>query len=412
MDSGVRVLTESVPGVRSISLGIWIDSGSRDEAAGERGLTHFLEHLIFKGTPSMGARQISEAFDNMGADINAVTGKEHSSVYSRVIDEYLPRAVEIIMDMIENPLLDPKEIDSERQVVLEEIAMHADSPDELVHDYLAKIMWGDHPLGHMVLGESGVIRTVHQDSLDAYHGERYVATRTVVAAAGAVDHRQICGLISDKIGLLPVGEPAVRDDALSTPFSANQIIKKETEQAHICMGSKGLPRAHPDRFALAVMDNILGGSMSSRLFQHIREERGLAYSIYSYNGMFIGMGMVGIYCGTHPSQAQKVINLIEDELVKVRMSGFTSREMDRSKNHIKGSLIISNEDSGSRMSRIAKAELSGREHLTIDEIVERVERVSLEDLDRVFEESWGGAGVSLAVIGPFDEGTLNMSGRI
>lgn len=411
LSSGVRVLTQRVPEVRSISFGLWIDTGSRDEAPAQRGLSHFLEHMLFKGTPTRNAMEIAEAFDYIGADINAATGREHTSIYSRMLEEYLPQAMDIIMDMAQNSLVDPSELDLERKVVLEEINMHNDSPDELVHDYLADILWGDHPIGHSVLGTESVIRTVDREYMLEFCCERYVACRTVVSAAGAVDHDTLCALIEEHMPDISRGLPAERESLL-VPRTGTHIQKKDTEQAHITLGGKGLQRQHPDRFALSVMDNILGGSMSSRLFQKVREQLGLVYSIYSYNALFLGMGMVGIYAGTHPKQAAQVIDLIEDELVKVRDSGFTAGELERAKNHIKGSLYIGNEDSGNRMNRLAKSELSGGEHLDVDELVARVEAVNMDDIHRLFDETWGAVQPSLAVIGPFEEGELSLSGKL
>jgi predicted Zn-dependent peptidase len=412
LGSGVRVLTERVPGARSVSLGIWIDTGSRDEVPGEHGLSHFVEHMLFKGTPRINAREIAEAFDHMGADINAATGREHTSIYSRMLEEHLEKALDITLDMARHSILDSGEMDSERQVVLEEINMHNDSPDEIVHDCLAFALWGDHPIGHSVLGEADSIMAVERDFLARFYQERYVASRMVLSAAGSVDHDGLCEMVTRLIDNVPRGDKAVREDSLPVPLTGKYVYRKDTEQAHIAFGSRGLPRRHPDRFALSIMDNILGGSMSSRLFQKIREQMGLVYSIYSFSGLFLGMGMVGVYCGTHPSQANKVIGLVEDELVRARDEGFDAEEIERAKNHIKGALVISNEDSGNRMNRIAKAEMSGGEHLTIDEMVERVESVTLEDLHRVFDETWGSVAASLAVVGPFEEDEVGLSGRI
>ena len=412
LDSGVRVLTERMPGARSVSLGIWIDTGSRDEIPSQHGLSHFVEHMLFKGTPRMSARDIAEAFDHMGADINAATGREHTSIYSRALEEHTPRAVEIAIDMARHSVLDGRELDSERQVVLEEINMHYDSPDEMVHDYLATTLWGNHPIGHSVLGEPDIIKNVDRRKLSRFYHSRCVGSRLVVAAAGAVDHRKMCRLMKRLTEGIPLGKPADRRRALEVPRTGKYIHHKDTEQAHIALGGKGLPRRHPDRFALSVLDNILGGSMSSRLFQTVRERMGLVYSIYSFTGLFLGMGMVGVYCGTHPSQASRVIELVEGELVKARDGGFSSEELDRAKNHIKGSLLISNEDSGNRMNRMAKAEMSGGEHMTIDEMVERVEKVTIDDLHRIFSETWGATGASLAVVGPLDEDELGLSGKI
>jgi predicted Zn-dependent peptidase len=412
LSSGLRVLSEEVSGSRSVSLGIWVDTGSRDENPGEHGLSHFMEHMLFKGTSRMNAREIAEAFDFMGADINAATGREHTYIYSRFLKDYLLRAMDIIMEMVRHSSLDAGEMDSERQVVLEEINMHNDSPDETVHDYLANVLWGDHPIGHSVLGDAEVINSVQRDTLMQFCQDRYVASRIVVAAAGAVDHQDLCDITGSRIEDLPAGAPVVRDNAMQVPLTGKYVHQKDTEQAHIAFGSRGLPRRHPDRFALSILDNIVGGSMSSRLFQKIREQMGLVYSVYSFTGLFLGMGMVGIYCGTHPGQAEKVIELIENELLLVRDNGFQEEELERAKNHIKGSLLISNEDSGNRMNRIAKAEMSGGEYLTIDEIVDRVEKVRMDDLHRVFEETWGSVKASLAVVGPFDETEIGLSGRI
>jgi predicted Zn-dependent peptidase len=412
LGSGLRVLSENMPGASSISLGVWVDTGSRDEDPNEHGLSHFMEHMLFKGTSQINARGIAEAFDFMGADINAATGREHTSIYSRFLKDYLPRAMEIIADMVRRSVLEPGEMDSERQVVLEEINMHNDSPDETVHDYLADVLWGNHPIGHSVLGDEEVINSVQREAMLGFYHERYVASRIVVSAAGAVDHQGLCDITNGLTEDIPGGLTAARDNAMPLPLTGKHVQQKDTEQAHIALGSRGLPRKHPDRFALSILDNILGGSMSSRLFQKIREQMGLVYSVYSFTGLFLGMGMVGIYCGTHPSQAGKVIELIEDELLLLRDNGVKEQELERAKNHIRGSLLISNEDSGNRMNRIAKAEMSGGEHLTIDEIAERVEKVTMEDLHRVFEETWGSVGASLAVVGPFETDDIGLSGRI
>lgn len=412
LDSGIRILTEVVPGVKSVSLGAWIDCGSRDEGANQFGITHFTEHLLFKGTPRLRARDIAEEFDSIGADVNAFTGREHTSVYSRALSEYLPRVVDLVFEIVRNPLFDPDDVDSERQVILEEINLHNDSPDELVHDHLARALWGKHPISHSVLGDAGVISAVSKDDLVSFHEERYAASRMVIAAAGDVDHEEFCYLVREYEGDIPGGVPAVREDAQENTLGETITFKKDTEQANICIGGNGLPRQHPDRFVLAVMDNILGGSMSSRLFQKIREERGLAYSIYSFTNPFIGMGMVGIYCGTSPDLAKTVMGLIEEELSHAREGGFSAEELERARNHIKGSLYISMEESANRMNRMAKTELSGGEHLTVDEMVERVEAVTLEDLCRVFEETWGKAALSMAVVGPFEVGELALSVHI
>ncbi len=410
ISNGIRVLTERIRFVKSVSLGIWINVGSRDERESERGLTHFTEHLIFKGTKTLTARQIAEAFDRLGADVNAATGREYTSLYTRVLDEHLNTALLIMLDMIENPLFESKEIDCERGVILEEISMHNDSPDEIVHDFLSRAMWGDHPLANNVLGEQNIIKNVKRQKILAFKRSSYVASRIVIAASGAIDHDKMVRMVEENLESLRPGKPPDRSNAPSSSGPGRIVVKKDTEQVHICIGSTGLPKNDNDRFALAIMDNIIGGSMSSRLFQKIREENGLAYSIYSFTGMFVGAGMVGIYCGTHPARTAEVIEMIEKELLKIRVNGFLEDELERAKNHIIGNLYVSMEDSGNRMSRIAKAELWGGEHLSTDEVASRVRRVSMPDLKRVFERTWGTGPLSIAVVGPVDEEKIGISG--
>ncbi|MBN2168622.1 MAG: insulinase family protein [Actinobacteria bacterium] len=411
LDSSIRLLTKKMPGARSISLCVLIQAGSRDEGEHEQGISHLLEHVLFKGTSKMNARQIAEAFDFIGADINAATAREYTTVYTRVMEEYLDRAVEIIVDMVREPLLDDGDLDSEKKVVLEEINMHLDSPDEIVHDYLSRTMWGNHPLGHSILGRQETISGSSSAILRNFLHDRYVGKRIVVVGAGAVDHDSLAVLISRCFDGIGPGAEALRNDTIE-PMKGVYIFRKDTEQAHIAIGSKGLPAGHPDRFALYIMDNILGGSMSSRLFQKIREELGLVYSIYSFSSMFTGMGMVGIYCGTHPDKAQEVLEMITDELIDIKKKGFDSKELERSKNHIKGTLLISSENSASTMNRIAKSEIQSDEYLSIDEVSERIEKVTLDDIYRVYDATWGSRSASLAVVGPVDDGELCLSDEI
>lgn len=405
LNSSVRLLTKKMPGARSISLCALIQAGSRDEDEEEHGLSHLLEHVIFKGTGKMNAREIAEAFDFIGADINAATSKEYTTVYTRVMEEYMDRAVEIIIDMISDPLFDSGDLESEKKVVLEEINMYMDSPDEMVHDFLAQTIWGNHPLGHNILGSEEIIDGVSTNNLRGFFKQRYVGKRIVFVGSGSINHDHIAELLQRRLGGIEQGTGTDRNDSFE-PLKGVYIHNKDTEQAHIAIGSIGLPGGHPDRFALHIMDNILGGSMSSRLFQKIREELGLVYSIYSYSSMFVDTGMVGIYCGTHPDNARKVLETITAELAGVHKSGFKTEELERSKNHIKGSLLISAENSSNVMNRIAKSEILGKEQLTIDEVIQRVENVTLDDAMRVFNETWGGKKTSLAVVGPLNDGDL------
>ncbi|MDD5447881.1 MAG: pitrilysin family protein [Actinomycetota bacterium] len=408
LDSGIRVLSEHMPGVRSASLGIWIESGSRDEEKGEEGICHFLEHMVFKGTNSFTAREIAEEFDSMGADINGATGKESTVFFARVPDENIPRALQILMDMAKEPKLDPKDIEAERQVILEEINMYMDSPDAVVQDLIIENLWDGHPAGHNILGEAEVIRNMDKKMFEEFHSNNYVGSRIIVVGAGALNHDQLVELVSNLSEGIEVGSKPSRSAPASDPKPKTTIMNKETEQAHIALGAKGLPRGDPARFALALMDNVLGGSMSSRLFQKVREEMGLVYSIYSFTALLIGMGMVGIYCGTHPSQAHLVVEILEEELARVGAEGFTEKELKRAKQHVNGAFLIGLEDSYTRMRRIAKAELGGEEHLSPEELIERINKTTLEDVENVFKKTWMGNGLSLAVVGPLKEGEVEL----
>lgn len=408
IDSGIRVLSEHMPGVRSASLGIWIDSGSRDEEKGREGICHFLEHMVFKGTSSLTAREIAEEFDSMGADVNGATGKESTVLYARVPDENIPRALQILMDMAKEPKLDPKDIEAERQVILEEINMYKDSPDAVVQDLLIENLWDGHPAGHNVLGEAELIKNADRKMFEEFHSKNYVGSRIVVVGAGALNHDRLVELVSKLSEGIEIGNKASRNPLAGDLKPKTTIFNKETEQAHIALGANGLPRGDPERFALLLMDNILGGSMSSRLFQKVREEMSLVYSVYSFTALLIEMGMVGIYCGTHPSQAQLVVEVVERELARISSEGFTKKELQRAKQHVKGAFLIGLEDSSIRMRRIAKAELGGEEHLSPEEIIERVDKITLEDIESVFEETWGSNGVNMAVVGPLKEGEIKL----
>lgn len=403
LDSGIRVLTERMSGVRSVTLGVWIDTGSRDETSEMNGVTHFLEHLLFKGTETRNSKDIAVAFDSIGGEINAFTGREHTCVYFRVIDEYLPQAVEVAWDIILKPAIRKEDVESEARVVAEEISLHEDSPEELVHDLLASTMWRDNSLGLSVLGRAEVVRSLQPDNINTYHRDRYVADKIVVTAAGSVNHDNLCKVIEENTRIVINDTQWTRERSACSVKAGKTVKCKKTEQAHICLGSSGIPRQDPRRYAMTVMCNVLGGGMSSRLFQKVREELGLAYSVFSFHSMLIGCGMVGAYCGTHPSQAQKVVSLIEKEIKDLIQSGISGKELERSKNHIKGSLIIANEDSTSRMNRLAKAELADGEHLSVDELVERLDVVTIEDVQEVSRQTWGKGEIALAVVGPFEK---------
>jgi predicted Zn-dependent peptidase len=406
LDSGATVVTEHMEEVRSISVGLWWDVGSRDENDDIAGTSHFLEHLLFKGTPNRTAKDIADRFDAVGGDVNAFTGKEYTCFYARVLDDDLPMAFEILSDMVRNSTVDAEELEFERKVILEEIAMHEDAPDELVHDLFYRSMWQRHPLGRPVLGFNETVGKVARDEVVSYWQERYAPPNLVVAAAGHVDHEDLLARVNAVFSEGGAGRTS-RDGALPVTAGGVNVFKRPTEQAHIVVGTESLPRAHPDRHALAILDTILGGGMSSRLFQEIREKRGLAYSVYSYRSLYADTGSFAIYAGTTPQNAETVIDLVQDEIASVLSDGVTEVELDRAKGHAKGALVLSSEDAGSRMNRLGRQQLTTGEILSINELIERFDRVTLDDVKRVATEVLGKSEFQITVVGPFDAGAFD-----
>jgi predicted Zn-dependent peptidase len=402
LDSGLTVVTEKMSEVRSVSAGFWFDVGARDEPDALAGTSHFLEHLLFKGTPTRSAKEIADAFDAVGGDVNAFTGKEYTCYYCRVLDDDLPMAFEVLADMITSSRVDPEEFESERKVILEEIAMHEDAPDELVHDLFYRSMWSEHPLGRPVLGYNSTIAGVDRDEVVSYWRERYAPTNLVVAGAGNLEHD---ALVSRVQGLFDrvEGKRTLRTGTPPTPRAGVEVHRRPTEQAHIVMGTEGLPRSHDDRHVLAVIDTLLGGGMSSRLFQEIREKRGLAYSVYSYRALFADTGAFAIYAGTTPQNAETVIDIVRSEIEKVVHEGITEAELQRAKGHVKGALVLSNEDPGSRMNRLGKQQVATGEILSIDELIARFEAIDSDDVARVARNVLGAKPFHVTVVGPFDE---------
>ena len=402
LDSGVTIVTEKMAEVRSVSQGFWFDVGARDESASLAGASHFLEHLLFKGTLTRSAKDIADSFDAVGGDVNAFTGKEYTCFYSRVLDQDVDMAFDVLSDMITHSVIDPDELESERKVILEEIAMHEDSPDELVHDLFFRSMWGEHPLGRPVLGYQDTIGAVQRDEVAGYWRERYAPSNLVLAAAGNVEHDRMVELAA-AIDFSSTGKRTLRGDEAPAPVPGVEVHKRPTEQAHIVVGMPGLPRGHEDRHALALLDTVLGGGMSSRLFQEVREKRGLAYSVFSYRSMFADAGTFAVYVGTTPQNAETVIDIVRNELDSVLADGLTEAEFARAKGHLKGSLVLSAEDPGSRMTRLGKAQLTTGEILSLDELIERVERLEMEDIGRVAATVLGGTPRRVTVVGPFEE---------
>jgi predicted Zn-dependent peptidase len=398
--AGIRVITEFVPSVRSVAVGLWVRTGSRDEDPALAGVSHFLEHMLFKGTERHSAIEISEIFDGLGASINAATSKESTHLYARFLDEHTVRAFELLSEMLTGPTY--PEVDSEREVVLEEIAMYEDEPQDRVHDVLADAVFGEHPLGQRVLGRADVIASIPVPKINSYHGERYVAANVVVAAAGRLEHERIVDLAGRHLALPggelapPAGGPPPNDGRVN--FQA-----KDTEQYHLCFGAPGIARGDERRFALGVLDSILGGSTSSRLFREIREKRGLAYAVGTYSEQYLDRGMVAAYVGTREENVAEACEVIGCELGRLREEGVSADELERGKEHVKGRMVLGLESTAARMSRIARSPLFDVELLSIDELLTRIDAVSAEELAELAAELWEPDRISAACIGPEEE---------
>jgi predicted Zn-dependent peptidase len=397
-----------MPTVRSVTVGIWVGVGSRDEAPSLAGASHYLEHLLFKGTKRRDAMTISSAIDAVGGEMNAFTSKEYTCFYARVLDTDLPLAVDMVCDLVTSSVIKAADVESERGVILEEIAMHEDDPTDMVHDQFAQVLFGDGPLGRPVLGSVESIETIGRGAIAGYYHRRYRPQDMVVAVAGNVDHASVVRLVKAAFATagLGEGEAAPAGPRLGAQRAASlggvRVVHRTTEQANVVLGTPGMSRRDDRRWALGVLNAALGGGMSSRLFQEVREKRGLAYSVYSYHAQYADTGLFGIYAGCVPRKVDDVLAICREEVEKVTDHGITAEELERGKGQLRGSLVLGLEDTGSRMSRIGKAELVYGELLSVDSIIERINRVSLDDVSAVAAEVLT-ATPTLAVVGPFDE---------
>jgi predicted Zn-dependent peptidase len=410
LPGGVRVLTEHMPGMRSATLGCWVGVGSRDEADGFHGATHFLEHLLFKGTSRRSALDIAVAFDEVGGEANAVTAKEHTCYYARVLDEDLPLAADVITDMVTSATLAPDDVDAERGVILEELAMNDDDPSDVVHERIAEAVLGDHPLGRPIGGTPQTIAAIDADHVAGHYRRHYTADTLVFTAAGSVDHDRLCALLQAEldrggVALDPAAGPAQR--RLGTTVTAGHgagrtvVVPRPTEQANVVLGTTALTATDERRYALWVLNAVLGGGMSSRLFQEIRERRGLAYSVYSFTSAYSDSGYLGLYAGCTPAKTEQVVELMSAELERVAETGINDDELVRGAGQLRGGLVLGMEDSGSRMSRLGKAELVYGEYTGLDEALARIDEVTREDVQAVAADL-AARPRSLAVVGPFD----------
>jgi predicted Zn-dependent peptidase len=395
--NGVRIVLEHIPTVRSVAIGVWIGTGSRNENEQNNGISHFLEHMFFKGTKTRSARDIAESFDSIGGQVNAFTSKEYTCYYAKVLDEHASFALEVLADMFFNSVFDETELKKEKNVVLEEIKMYEDTPDDIVHDLLSKAVYGDHPLGYPILGTENTLETFTGDTLRQYMYETYTPDNVVISVAGNVNDLFIKE-IEKYFGSFE--SEAQKREFDSPTFQSQKITRvKDTEQAHLCIGFKGLNIGHPDIYSLIVLNNILGGSMSSRLFQEVREQRGLAYSIFSYHTSYRDNGMVTIYGGTANNQLNVLFETIQETLENLKRDGITTKELQNSKEQLKGSLMLSLESTNSRMSRNGKNELLLGKHRTLDEILEKVNEVTEDKVNQLAREIFTDE-YSIALISP------------
>ncbi|EGE41388.1 insulinase family protein [Streptomyces sp. SID4928] len=409
LPGGLRIVTETLPSVRSATFGIWANVGSRDETPTLNGATHYLEHLLFKGTAQRTALDISSAIDAVGGEMNAFTAKEYTCYYARVLDTDLPLAIDVVCDMLTGSLIAPEDVDAERGVILEEIAMTEDDPGDCVHDLFAHTMLGDTPLGRPVLGTVDTINALNRGQIARFYKKHYDPTHLVVAAAGNVDHATVVRQVRrafEKVGALSRTDavPMAPREGSRTLRAAGKVelLNRKTEQAHVVLGMPGLARTDERRWALGVLNTALGGGMSSRLFQEVREKRGLAYSVYSYTSGFADCGLFGVYAGCRPSQVHDVLKICRDELDRVATHGLDDDEITRAIGQLSGSTVLGLEDTGALMNRIGKSELCWGEQMSVDDMLARIAEVTPDDVRQVAGELLT-RRPSLSVIGPLKD---------
>lgn len=405
--NGLRVLIEPIPTCRSVSFGIWVKTGSRNETPEENGISHFVEHMLFKGTKRHTAKEIADRFDGIGGNVNAFTSKENTCYYAKVLDQHLPIAVDLLSDMFFESQFAGNELAKEKNVILEEIAMYEDTPDDTVHDLASRAAFGDHPLAYSILGTAERLGPMGPDDLRRYMQKRYRSDNTVISIAGNVGE-DVLELIEKHFGRFAVSGA---DEPLEAPsFRSDHLFhRKKTEQNHLCLTFPGCSIADPKLYAMILLNNTIGGGMSSRLFQEIREKRGLAYSVYSYHTSYSDSGLFTIYAGTAPKQTKEVYELIMEQLQELAAKGMSEAELIRGKEQLKGNLILSLESTSSRMNRIGKNELMLGRHYSLDELLERIDQVTMDDIEEMLERMMK-QPCAMAMVGS-DEKWLPVMGR-
>jgi predicted Zn-dependent peptidase len=405
LPNGLRVITEEMPSLRSLAVGCWVDTGTRDEHPAEAGASHFLEHLLFKGSERLSARAIAESFDSIGAESNAFTSKDYTCFWARLLDQDLPTGLDVLSEMLQRPAFRQNEIDAERSVVIEEINMNEDDPSDVAFEEFTQAVFEGHPLERPVLGTRESIRAMTRADIAGYWQRRYTPGSTVVAMSGSVDHDQVVKLVDSHFGDWS-GDAIDHHTVPAEPRPHVRLVSRETEQAHLVLGGSGIDRADDRRWAFQVLHHVLGGGMSSRLFDEIREKRGLAYAVYSFRMAHADAGAWGVYVGTTPGQAGTALELIEKEIDKVIEEGITAEELERAKGSMRGGLALAMEDANSRMVRLGRDELIGAPHYSVDERLALLDAVTLEDVREVANQVMVGPKV-IGAVGPFAEGELD-----
>jgi predicted Zn-dependent peptidase len=403
--NGVRIVTERMPEARSVSLGVWVGVGGRDEPAALAGASHFLEHLVFKGTSTRTARQIAEAIDAVGGEMNAFTNREHTAYYTRLPADRADLGFDILGDVLTDPAFRPPEVDAERHVILEEILMNLDVPEDHVHTLLAEALFPGHPLGREVLGTRETVAAATRDEIADFFGHWYLPRNLVVVAAGNLEHDRVVDAFGASLGGLAGGERPERS-APGARVEPRAVLDDPTEQVHVAMGWRSVDHFDEDRYAFSIANQILGGGMSSRLFQEVREQRGLCYSVYSWGSAYVDAGTAGIYAGTAPSRVAELLSVIDDEIAKLVASGVTEGELAVAKGYVEGSMVLGLEDSGSRMARLGRSLMARDEIVTVDDQLERIRAVTADDVGEVAARVFGGDR-ALAVVGHVEDGALD-----
>lgn len=399
LKNGLTVVAEPMPSVRSVAIGVWILAGSRHERPEEQGISHFIEHLMFKGTERRSAREIAEVMDQVGGQLNAFTTKEYTCYHARVLDDHLPLAIDVLSDMLRSSLLRPEDIEREKGVILEEIGMYQDTPDELVHDLFAQALWGEHPLGRSILGKPTTVQALDRDRVTSYLSTAYTPGGAVVAVAGSFDPDRLVDLLEQAFGSWG-GEHTPYGAEPPGTHVATLTQAKETELVHVCMGGEGLPLVDDGIYALNIMSNILGGGPSSRLFQEVREERGLAYSVYSYTSAFRDGGVFAVYCGSGPERIGQAVEVIGDQLRRMASEGVGEMELYRAKEQLKSNITMALESTGARMNRIGRSQLLLSQVVPIDEVLLKIQNVSVDHIRKLASRFCDPDRLSVVAIGP------------